>query len=73
MEIFILTRLGETPYEEYDKMAIKARDENRARIIAQYLDREDEDNVWLDPAKSDCLHVAMDGLESVICASKIEG
>lgn len=56
MKIFLLERIGAVGWDEYTGKVIVAKDEARAREIANQ-DTGDEGTIWNDPQKVSCVVV----------------
>lgn len=55
MNIYVLTRIGMTGYDEYSDFVVAAETEQRARKLAQERDRTaGNESTWTDPTHSTC-------------------
>ena len=66
--IYLLKRIGETWYDEYDAKIVRARSEGSAREIA---DKEpgDEGKIWTDPELVSCEKITPSGESAQLLGS----
>jgi hypothetical protein len=58
--IYLLTRIGDTEYDEYDAKIIRAKTENEARYIANET-TGDEGRIWDNATLVKCENIDSDG------------
>lgn len=74
--LFLISRIGQTDYDEYDSFVVRAPSEEKARkaIVATHFPVEYswhavERKVWLDPTKSTCERLRAGGKAAVVLGS----
>ena len=68
MKIFLLERTDGYGYDEYDAKIIRAKDEGKARELANNC-TGDEGNIWTDEKEVACKQITVAGEEGVVLAS----
>jgi len=69
--IYLLERIGSTPYDDFAGMVVRADSPTLARATARgtalpRLQNTEEADVWLDPERTICIAVNPEGEEDVI-------
>ena len=69
MKLYILKPLNENIEEfewQYDKShghVVRAKNEERARVLAGERSVDEGKEVWMDNTKTSCIHLKVDGVE----------
>lgn len=67
MKLYLLERIyDDNPYDTYNAFLIRETTQKRARNLANRLDRDDEENSWLDTTKTSCKILKEEGRRGVI-------
>ena len=66
MKLYVLRRIDEASYDEARAMVVRAKNSRMARKIASGHRGDEGCDVWLNPVKTSCKELKVDGPEEMI-------
>lgn len=69
MALYLIKRIREPGYDEYDSKVVRAATESKARTMASQNPGDEGSECWLDPIQSTCDVIADRGKPAVILES----
>lgn len=66
MKLYLLKRIGHVRYDENAGFVIRAETEQRARTLASMESADEGAECWLNPEKSTCSEIEVEGSEEII-------